>query len=79
MGPAALTTILISVDSYGYLITVASLLVNLLIVWILFQKSDWIAKIFGEGGARAFGKVMSLFLAAIAIMMIRVGLTGILR
>ncbi|MBN8554980.1 MAG: MarC family protein [Deltaproteobacteria bacterium] len=79
MGPAALTTILISVDSYGLPITVCTLLANLLIVWILFQKSTWITKIVGEAGARAFGKVMALFLAAIAIMMIRVGVTGTIQ
>lgn len=79
MGPAALTTILILVDSYGYLITIVSLLANLAIVWLVFRYSDLVIKIMGSAGSRAFAKVASLFMAAIAVMMIRLGLTGMLE
>jgi small neutral amino acid transporter SnatA (MarC family) len=33
----------------------------------------------GEGGSKAFAKVAALLMAAIAIMMIRVGMTGMIR
>lgn len=79
MGPAALTTILILVDSYGTIWTVASIIINLIIVWIVFRNADWVLKILGKAGSRAFAKVASLFLAAIAVMMIRVGVTEILK
>lgn len=78
MGPAALTTILILTDSFGYLVTIISLLVNLLIVWLVFRYSDIIIRILGNAGARAVAKVASLFMAAIAVMMIRVGLMGMM-
>ncbi|MEX0601734.1 MAG: MarC family protein, partial [Bacteroidota bacterium] len=78
MGPAALTTILILVDAYGYTATIVSLLVNLLIVWLVFRYSDMIIKVLGDAGSKAIAKVASLFMAAIAIMMIRVGLTGMI-
>lgn len=78
MGPAALTTILILVDSYGYGVTILSLVVNLAIVWASFRYSHWILRLIGTGGAKAIGKVASLFLAAIGVMMIRVGITAIL-
>ena len=74
MGPAALTTILILVDSYGYVWTLASLLINLLIVWIVFLQAQKITKVMGKAGSRAFGKVAALFMAAIAVMMIRSGI-----
>lgn len=74
MGPAALTTILISVDSHGYWMTAASLFLNLIIVWIMFRASDLVYKVIGKGGAKAFAKVSSLFIAAIAVMMIRMGI-----
>ena len=74
MGPAALTTILILVDSYGYVWTLASLLINLLIVWIVFLQAQQITKVMGKAGSRAFGKVAALFMAAIAVMMIRSGI-----
>ncbi len=78
VGPAALTTLLILVDSYGSFFTVLSILVNLLIVWVVFQKADLLVRLMGEAGSRAFAKVMSLFLAAIAVMMIRVGIFNFL-
>lgn len=79
MGPAALTTILILVDSHGYLITIVSLLVNLAIVWLVFRYSDLVIKVMGSAGSLAFAKVAALFMAAIAVMMIRLGLTGMLE
>jgi len=74
MGPAALTTILISAEAHGVMITLASLLINLAIVWAVFRKSDLVQKFIGRAGSRAVAKVMALFLAAIGIMMIRMGL-----
>jgi multiple antibiotic resistance protein len=73
MGPAALTTILIVMDSQGLMMTLISLLVNLFIVWVVFRNSRWIGAALGEGGSKGFAKVAHLFLAAIAVMMIRVG------
>lgn len=79
MGPAALTTILIIVDSYGYIWTITSISLNLLIVWVVFRNADRVLKVLGKAGSRAIAKVASLFLAAIAVMMIRVGITEILK
>ncbi len=79
MGPAALTSIIIIVDAYGYWISMISLALNLLIVWFIFRNSDVVIKLMGEGGARAFAKVASLFMVAIAVMMIRVGIQNILK
>jgi multiple antibiotic resistance protein len=79
IGPAALTTILISVDSYGYQITSASLLTNLLLAWLIFHYSTRILRLLGPAGAKACSKVASLFLAAIAIMMIRKGVVNLIH
>ena len=74
VGPGVLTTIIILVDTYGYLPTLFSIIINLFIVGITFIKSDTIVKVLGENGAKASAKVMSIFLAAIAVMMIRRGI-----
>lgn len=79
MGPAALTSIIIIVDAYGYWISMISLTLNLFIVWFVFRHSDVVIKLMGDGGARAFAKVASLFMVAIAVMMIRVGVQNILK
>jgi len=78
IGPAVLTTLLIVVDAYGYLAAVIGLLVNLFLVWLIFRNSNLIIRVMGEAGSKAFAKVAALFMAAIAIMMIRVGLTAMI-
>ena len=75
-GPAVLTTILISRDAFGIYVTVISLLINLIIMYLCLANAGFIKKIMGEAGSKAFAKVASLFLAAIAVMMIRTGLTN---
>lgn len=79
MGPAALTTILILVDGHGYGITLGALVANFTIVLILLLNSKWIIRIMGEAGSQAFAKVAALFMAGIAVMMIRSGIQGALQ
>ena len=79
MGPAALTTIIILVDSYGYFWTVTSLVVNILIVVVVFLQAHRIHRAMGKAGSKAIGKVAALFLAGIAVMMIRSGITSMLK
>ena len=75
MGPAALTTILVLVNSYGYFLTTLALTANLFFVYLVFNYSNLVTKVLGGAGSRVFSKVSSLFLAAIAVMMIRVGIS----
>ncbi|HNX94795.1 MAG TPA: MarC family protein [Holophaga sp.] len=75
IGPAVLTTIIILVDTHGYVPTIAALMANLAIVWIAFRKSPVIVRLMGASGAKGFAKVAALFLAAIAVMMIRLGVS----
>ncbi len=79
VGPAVLTNILILVDHYGIIPTVISLLLNLGIVWFFLRNAERMMSIFGRGGVIGIGKVMLLFLAAIAIMMIRIGVVNIVK
>lgn len=78
MGPAALTTIIILVDNFGYAPTILSLVLNFIIAGLILSNAQWLIKLIGEGGSKAFAKIASLFLAAIAVMMIRVGILGII-
>ena len=78
VGPAVLTTSVILIDQYGLFPTIFSILANILFTVVLFSFSDVLIKVVGEGGSRALSKVMSLLLAAIAVMMIRKGIGQIL-
>ena len=77
IGPAALTTILILVDQYGFTLTIVSMLVNFIIVWFILFYSRLVISIIGIGGTKAWAKIASLLLAAIAVMMMRVGISHI--
>lgn len=79
VGPAVLTTLIVLINHYGIVPTLISLIVNLLIVWVSFQKAQNIIKLIGKNGIIAISKVMALLLAAIAVMMIRLGLEGIIK
>jgi len=75
-GPAVLTTTLIMLDSFGIGPTLVSVILNMFIVWVCLFKADFIMKIIGPSGTRAFSKIMYVLLAAIAVMMVRRGITG---
>jgi len=79
IGPAALTTIIVLVNTYGYFWAVSSLLINLVIVWLLFSRSSAVTRLMGHAGSRAFAKVAALFLAGFAVMMIRSGIQAMLK
>ncbi len=78
VGPAVLTTSLILVDSYGLGLTMLAVLVNVLLVGLIFWSSALLIKLLGKDGTTVVSKIVSLFLAAIAVMLIRKGLVEIL-
>lgn len=79
MGPASLMTLLVLKGSHGYVYTLAALIPNLMIVWLSFRYSKAITRVIGVGGAKAMGKVMYLFLSAIAVAMIKNGLSTLIK
>lgn len=78
MGPAALTTLMVGSDQYGVLTIVASLTLNLIIVWVLFSRGNIILRWLGEDASDAFNKVFSLLMAAIGVMFVRSGIMEML-
>lgn len=79
IGPGALTTLLLIVDTTGYTWTMTSLVLNIAIVWAIFYNSDKVIRIITKPGAIAVGKVFALFLAAIGVMLIRSGIQQIMQ
>jgi multiple antibiotic resistance protein len=74
VGPAVLTTLLILVDLYSLVIVLISFVINLVIAWLLLSQANRVVAFLGQGGVKATSKVVSLFLAAIAVKMIREGI-----
>ncbi len=78
VGPAVLTTTMIIISEYGVTATLTSVIVNIFFAGFVFNSSGVLIRILGEAGTKALSKVMSLLLAAIAVMMLRKGLFTIL-
>jgi len=76
VGPAVLTTSLILVSQHGTILTILAVLINILIAAFVLKQAHHLIKIFGNAGSKAMSKVMSLLLAAIAVMLIRKGIQG---
>ena len=82
VGPAVLTTLLVLIDQYtqfSVFPVLISFVLNLAIAWVIFSQSNRIAHFLGQGGLRAISQIASLLLAAIAVMMIRIGVLGIMN
>lgn len=73
-GPAALTTLLLIRDRHDWPMTVISLIINLLVVWVILALSERLMRRLGEEGAQIVSKVASLVLTAYGIMLIRQGI-----
>ncbi|KMY68579.1 hypothetical protein AAU61_02765 [Desulfocarbo indianensis] len=77
-GPAAITALLILMDSSGWAMTLAALLVNLALLNLLLRLGERLAQWLGLKGLRAVSKIVALLLAAFAVSIIRRGLSEIL-
>lgn len=78
VGPAVLTTILIISEAYGIFPTLVALVINVLLAGIILRFSLPIINTIGISGTRAISKISSLLLAALAVMMARKGIIGII-
>ncbi len=78
IGPAAITTIIVSQQQFGYVPTLTALFVNLSIVLIAFVGGPVIMGFLGRNASKAIAKIASLFLAAISVAMIRGGILGMI-
>ncbi|MFA5354046.1 MAG: MarC family protein [Thermodesulfovibrionales bacterium] len=77
-GPATLTTTLVLAGTYSPLPVILSLVVNMAFAWLILDRADFIIRIIGLNGSRALAKVSALLLSAIAVRLIRAGLTKII-
>jgi multiple antibiotic resistance protein len=70
-GPGMITAVVILSKEYGYLFTLAGIIVNLALSFILFRFAHIILKILGKRSAMVFAKIMGLILMAIGVEFIR--------
>lgn len=78
MGPAALTTLMMLANQYNFHVVATALILNLILMTAALYYAGLAERVVGINGMEAFSKIICLFLAAIAVMFIRVGLQAVL-
>ena len=76
VGPGTMTASLVLAEAHGRLLVIGALVVNMLLIWAMLYFAGRLRRWIQPSIARAFGKVMSLMLAAIAVSILRAGLKG---
>ncbi len=66
-GPGVITTTIISVHEYGYIVTVIAASLNLLISWLSYRESHLLHRVLGRQGGEVLSRVMGIILAALAV------------
>lgn len=77
-GPAVLTLCILLANEHGRACTALAVLLNIVFAGVVFSFARQIADRLGGPGTKTISKIASLFLAAIAVMLIRKGIMGIL-
>jgi multiple antibiotic resistance protein len=77
-GPAVLTICILLTGLHGRLLTAAAVVTNVALAGLLFAFAHPIEQFLGRTGTKTISKVASLLLAAIAVMLIRKGIAGVM-
>ena len=70
VGPGAITTTMISIQSYGLEVAIPSILIVMFLTWVVLRLTDRINRLLGRTGSAVVARVMAVFIAAIAIQFI---------
>jgi multiple antibiotic resistance protein len=73
VGPGAITTSILGLQSSGILTTLLSVLLPFIIVWLILRFIDPIYRVLGKNGSLVITRVMALLIASIAIQYILQG------
>ncbi len=79
VGPGAITTVIFNLQQYGVGITSLGIVITLLITWVILRSANKVYHFLGQSGALVIARVNALFIAAIAIQYIIVGITQFIQ
>ncbi len=73
-GPGAITTVIISLQAYGWMVSIISIVFVVILTYLIFHLQNPISRILGRRGSVVTTRVFAIFLAAIAVQYIVEGL-----
>ncbi len=65
---------MISIQSYGFFVAIAAILLVMFVSWLVLRLTDRIYSLLGKTGAAVIARIMALFIAAIAIQYVLAGI-----
>jgi len=74
VGPGAITTSILNIQSFGILTTLLSVLLTFIIVWLILRFIDPIYRVLGKNGSLVITRVMALLIASISVQYILQGI-----
>jgi multiple antibiotic resistance protein len=77
VGPGAITTTILILQSSGIFVTIFSVLITFVIVWVVLRFIDPLYKILGRNGSLVVTRLMAMFIAAIAVQYIVQGVKNL--
>ncbi|MEM4303079.1 MAG: MarC family protein [Candidatus Caldarchaeum sp.] len=72
-GPGAITTVIFSINSLGIPYSIIPVMTVMAVTWVILRSLDKLLTVMGEDGADAVARIMSVFIAAIAIQYVVAG------
>ncbi len=78
VGPGAITTTILILQSSGFFVTVISVMLTFVIVWLILRFINPIFNILGSNGSLVVTRLMAMFIAAIAVQYIVQGIKNLL-
>jgi multiple antibiotic resistance protein len=77
-GPGAITTVIISLQTYGRIVSIISIIFVVTVTYVVLHLENPILRILGRRGSIVTTRVFAIFLAAIAVQYVVEGLTQLL-
>ena len=74
VGPGAITTTIVSLQTYGILVTLLSIVIVMSVAWLVLRYLDRIDSLLGKRGTAVLSTLMAVFIAAIAVQFIQTGI-----
>lgn len=75
VGPGAITTTIFNLQEFGIIVTLLSVIVVFVFVWVILRLIDPVHKFLGKSGSSIIARIMALLIAAIAIQYMIDGVT----
>jgi multiple antibiotic resistance protein len=77
-GPGAITTVMISLQAYGWIVSIISIVFVVLVTYLVLHVENPLLKILGSRGFTVTTRIFAIFLAAIAVQYVVEGLEQLL-